>query len=426
MRKSIIEFFIISAWALASLILSSCASSDDDAGAGSEIAMTDDSSIDDTAGDDLPGDDSLDDAGDDAGDDDTSEPTRLLVIGDDGSGAMSWLQSASGWTKYPIPRPPSSENLLMELGPVFFLDGQKGYSAWNSHLVITYLWFELTLGHKWLVFDPSTGWSFDDVRAPACPLTEVKHLFIPGGQSYWVAAHFYYTYYLDGTNLEALFRYSGSDPHMSLFSDNITSMFFPSENAGLVASDESGEGQVKRFTGTGWLPWNYPSLFQSGTFLWLWLEDMENGFLIWNDGSTYSIVQLDQSTFEIVTAPIGCENLPFRALFAQGGHAVAIEGEDDFFLLNDRFLELRDGTWYCRNLGSADSLTTPVHALVLKDGREFIAATPHTGNGLLFQITADDVIPVALPVDLITIRSVHAIGPQAPKYSLRPLLYYSE
>lgn len=391
-----------------------CASDDDD----------DTDSADDDDDDSVADDDDNDiDADDD--DDDTTEPTWLLVVGTDDNGETSWLQGLSGWTNLPIPKPAGPARYRLELGPIFFYQGEKGYAAWNTVLEISELWFFMTLGHHWLVFDPATGWSLDTAREPAGALMNVDTIFSPEPDSFWAKSHIWASQYFELFYEETLFQFTGLTSNLSFLSASITADYFLSDDSGLMAVNADGDKFVRQWNGSNWAPWNYPELFHNGDFIWIRLDDMENGLLLWKSGSQVSIVALQQGAFLIQNLPSGCTDMTPRAMFGEGDQAIVIEGQDDYYLQNYRFIELRDGEWLCRNLGTVDDKITPTHGLVLADGREFISARSRdAASDFLFEITATQAVEVALPADLKTIHSIHAIGPAAPKYSRRPRSYF--
>jgi hypothetical protein len=283
---------------------------DDDADDDNDDDVDDDldDDLDDDA-DDVSDDDVDDDLDDDADDDTTPdddsmpdddvESNALLLMGADASGPASWQQTTEGWVRRDFP-PPVTQGFIFDLGPSFFVDGEKGWTTWN-------VWGDaVTNGHDWLVYDLENGWQYDTGHWRAGAGTVVELLFAADADHLWATSY----YDMFGFGSEHLWKYIGPIPVpqlTTLSNPQFTAMFFPNANSGLVSGYIGSAGFLYRYDGPGWTELAMPAGYESGSFDWLWLADVRNGWGVWEAyAGGRHLMALADGVWSEVTPPADC------------------------------------------------------------------------------------------------------------------------
>ncbi len=328
-------------------------------------------------------------------------------MGNDGTAMASWLETAKGWTKQTLP-PAVTAGFFSELGPSFFAEGEIGWTAWNVY------GDAVTNGHDWLAYDPENGWDYDTKHLHAGGGAVIDLLFAADAEQLWATSHCSMPFPL----WERLWKYNGAFPVQQLATlgnPSFTAIFFPDDSSGLVSGFIGGQGFLYEYSARGWTEQNMPTGYEDGAFSWLALVDVDNGWGVWEGyNGGHVLMELVSGEWSEVPAPTGCEDYVPWQVFGQEGYAITIDRSGP----DNRFLEYRNGEWTCRNIGGGLYETMLMHALIRRDGRVFVAAQTEPGhNPLVYEVLDATLETVVLPVDLVEINGLHAIGPQAPKHS---------
>ena len=172
-----------------------------------------------------------------------------------------------------------------------------------------------------------------------------------------------------------------------------------------------------KYNGLGWTTIPMPAGFENGAFSWIRMTDEQNGWTVWEGYSGgRSLFEWNAGVSTEVSAPAGCEgNVPTQ-VFGVDGYALTVDRSGP----DNRFWEYRAGGWSCRNVGGELYDSRLAHAVILGDGRVFIAAWTEAApyySPLVFQVGEDDLSPVDLPEGMVRINGLHALGPDAPAHS---------
>lgn len=415
-------------------------SNDDSAGADDTVDTADDTGQD--ASDDSGGDDSTDDDIDDSLDDDDSADdddteTRLLVIDwHTFYNVTSWLQSPDGWTQQPIPAPPywtDSYNFIGPyFGPTFFLEGRVGYGAWNMEMDISgsIPWhIDAALGHRWIRYSPESGWSFDNDRPAAGFMAWVETIFAPSENSLWAASLAGYDYSSAGFpygysswHQGGIHRQSGGADvaEIQAAETYVKALSVTAVDSGIACVDNDASPYTSTlllYDGTAWSARAMPAGFEGGAFIQFENEDSENGFAVWKNMTVYpneyALVEIIAGSYQTITPPAGCENTPPMRVYAQNGHVIAFAvGTED-----SRFWEKRNGLWSCRTIEGVVGSISIYDALILSDGRSFVAGNmAPDANPYLIEVTEDEFLSVDLPTGVIAPFRLQAAGAGAPRF----------
>ncbi|MCZ7583160.1 MAG: hypothetical protein M5R36_07375 [Deltaproteobacteria bacterium] len=382
---------------------------DDDADDDSADDDADDDANDDDASDDDTGDDD-DDADDDTGDDDTGMEARLLLMGEDDERVTSWLETGKGWAKYPIP-PSVTPGLYDEFGPSFVAEGAIGHAVWNVY------GDAVSNGHDWLYFTPETGWAHDSNRGQAGGAHVVETMFAPAAGTLWSVSR--QIMLLDTE--DTLYRFIGSiaAPQLGWLPDkDIRSVFFLHDGLAFVSGYSEGEEFLFQLNGTEWFEVPMPAAFVDGAFTWIWLGDAQHGWAVWEafEGGR-KLVSFDTGVISEVDTPAGCEGNSPTQVFGVPDLAIALDRSGP----DHRFWEMRDGDWSCRDIGGEQNDARVAHAVVLPNGRAFLAAWSETepfDAPMIFEVLEDSLVDIAPPDDMATINGLHIIGDDAPAHSM--------
>ncbi|MBZ0273076.1 hypothetical protein K8I61_13635 [bacterium] len=434
MRAKIFPVLLI---ALTLAVAAGCAcgdsESDDNDGANDDIGDDDadddiaDDADDDTGGDDDIGDDDTDvdddndddnddDAADDDAADDDDEPTYLLLVGEDDAGFATWLQTDSGWARQDFPAP-GKPALYHRFGPTFVRDGAAGIAFWNAY------GDAVTNGYDALDWSAAGGWGPAPFRFDAGGSAVVDGANVTDAGRWWLITR--ELIFLQTT--WSLYRYAGALPVRELghLTDPVfTAMAFPDDANGYVAGYEPGAGFLFRWEANAFARLDSSESLDDGSissFTWTQTKAGAQGVGVFshfsgareiielNDAATGSLIAV-----EFVETPAGCEgNVPTH--IASGGDvAIAVDRSGP----DNRFRERRGGVWTCRDIGGEQYGSRVAHAVVGKSGEAFVAAwTEPARDPLIFDVTGDDLTPIAPPDDMMHIHGLHAIGPNAPAES---------
>lgn len=412
----------------------SCGEDDDNSENSNNVEADDDNDVDmdDDNNDEADDDDGADD--DTSGDDDSSPPTpfRLLIIGMDGNGLKSWEQTDDGWRGLEVPAAAAPEpDAIRAFGPVLILEGQYGYSAINYFTETAkrgYSYYE-SLGHAWMDFDAETGWWLNDDRPSAGENTNIMHLQAPGDGSLWTAAQYILMWSDSGVGpgphnyyhtVDDLFHFGAQQVlnPLSLVNQSILALTVPSPDFGLAWVESAvGTEKLLSYDGQKWSVAEKPLVMNGGEIDWFWLTDLHHGYAVLSKGFRDNyLLETDGEKWEMIPAPTGCEAVDPSMVFATGDYAIVI----DSTRRTTGFWELRDGAWSCRTADLLGDGGFWEHALATSDGRAYAVINEGNYEPCLIEITAEAISRIELPTDLTDLKSVHALGDDAPPISYSP------
>ncbi len=371
--------------------------------------LGDDDLVDDDTADDDTGDD---DAGDDDIDDDDTEPTELLILGRDADyNYYTYRRTAEEWIAQPIPKPETGF-WAPWLGTVQIVEGRMGVGVWNVD-------GDMTTGyHRWLIYDPEAGWSYDEQRPPAYSGAEVYAMFAPTVDSLW-AGSLYFELFIVGSYL---YHYAGYDPTAySLGGSGIMvgAIAFWGEANGYFAGSKGQLQVMKRYDHGTIEDIELPPLARALPMYRLTLYGPDDGYgvLYTNGEKVKNVLALREGQWSQMTAPAGCEDLIPTEAIGDDEQALVFNGLSP----NDRFWELRGGQWSCRPLPDLAGEAVLAHATIRRDGCVFAIVMEQIEDewkAHLYEVTADEFVPVEAPAELVSLYGVFALGAQAPRYGV--------
>jgi hypothetical protein len=349
---------------------------------------------------------------------------RLFIMGFDPftSRLVSYLQTDFGWREYDIPQDSTIVN--PHLGPTFFLEGRIGFGALNYRLDHSAVFrADMTLRHEWLRWDAENGWTADAVLQEIGALRNIRKLFATSEDTFWVSAAFRLDayspeypaqevhiqqdslFFVDGENSSRLLGYSGYD---------ISSISFADESFGYISTRPLA-GQhafLLRYEGGTWAMEYMPTECWRGDFEWVRIVDHGLGYAVGICGKKNLLFSWDGGAWSPVTVPSHCSLLDPVKVYASEDLALVIAHMGDHI---GGYWVYRDGEWECRAMKGQ----TVNHALVMKNGRVFIAGVKEENPGMpvVYEVTGSGVTPVVLPPGPMTITGLHAVGPNAPAYN---------
>ncbi len=217
----------------------------------------------------------------------------------------------------------------------------------------------------------------------------------------------------------SLWHVTGSLAHWEMPCNELgwNGLFFPDDTSGFAAGNVyESIGTLTRWDGVSWSSVSMPASLRAGLILWMWMTNVENGWLIWEKPANFSrrLLQLDAGEWNIVAAPEGCEDTDPWRVVGDADYAIALDRPTP----EDRFWELRDGSWSCRHLTGVGGELRQEGALVRTDGRVFVLVTDaSTELSYLLEVTAAGVIRLSVPAN-IRAYALHDLGTTAPHYSM--------
>ncbi|HPQ69347.1 MAG TPA: hypothetical protein PKW95_09455 [bacterium] len=373
----------------------------------------------DTSSDDDNDDDT--DADDDVDDDDVtpSDEDRLVLVGTTADGYAAWTQTADGWEMQAIPAPEVPEKEMLILGPVLIHDGETGYSLWNRfHPIENVVGLGYTTGNQWLTYDRQNGWRENDEIAPALPRRFVRWIGLPAGDSLWVSSQWFLSiFYFVGSIINEnllLMHYDGASPgeDYDLGENRILAIDIPTATTGLLQVWPEPT-QVFAYDGVTWRPFDPPAGFETGRFHAFSLDESLNGYAIYYDNSTIWVVEIQDDVWTKVPMPTEClepERFEPWSLVRNGDHVVVLEGYRD-----QRFMEKRDGQWYCRKYETEEFAMVIRHALAYTDDIVYLAVDQQYDLGRrVLRFDPDGYEDLTLPPKLEHLRGLYMTGPTAP------------
>jgi len=392
-------------------------SADDDDSTDDDTSFDDDFSDDDSIDDDgvdddtFPDDDTIDDDTDDDDDDDDTGPTELMILGETDEGEFfSLRQKPEGWVREDFPL--SRRYDMSSMGSSFFYRGRQGWASVNYLDGIMYN----TTGYDLLVYDPQSGWSLDEAHAPPEDDLNLVSLFAPQQDVLWLTAVSYGHLWLNFS----LWAYGDGAPvHVAPGTNGYMYMDFSAPDNGYFVGFKWLEySLIGHFNGAGIQQLTMPPEYVEGAFWNLWLIAEDEGFFLWTDSSWSwgTLLHMHDGQWEAVEAPPGCADPGIVYAWMVGG---SVMPDYDYLIIpvycageNDVLWEYSGGQWTCRE---QEGMTRIASTMALRDGRVFLLGADD-GSAVLYELFADHLEEIELPLTDFTPTCLQAVGPLASRY----------
>ncbi|HPQ69346.1 MAG TPA: hypothetical protein PKW95_09450 [bacterium] len=385
----------------------------------------DDSDDDDTVVDDDVDDDATpdDDVDDDIDDDTTpSAEDRLVLLGSTADGYAAWTQTDDGWQRQVIPAPTVDEETSLLRGPVLIRDGSYGYSLWNIfHGVDGLGGFSYTMGNQWLAYDRQTGWRAAEELAPAQARRFVKWIGLPADDTLWASANLLLyvsipmqpPLYYDNVQL---LHYDAAQPQV-VFDGNESGFYaidIPTATAGLMQMYVDDEKLMMVYDGEQWSPYTLPAGFEDIRVFDLNLDASLDGYATYNRDDKRWVGKIEDGVWTQQPIPAQCllpERFYPQYLARHGGHVVAYYAYKD-----TRFLEKRDGQWYCRSFETEYGDLYVRNAIAYTGEVVYVSLDRewHEFGGRVLRFDPDGYEDLILPTEMEHLWGLYMTGPTAP------------